>query len=71
MLFGDARYHLNMARHVRLRLSKQVPQETAVRGLCNFSVKRINKIIQMPKDQFDKHTFVELRDHWNSVLFPS
>ena len=62
IIFGDAKYQLNMSRQERLRLPSRLPMEESINALKQYTVKRIRELCEAHQSQMSKTDFVELRN---------
>lgn len=64
-IFSDAHYKINQNRQEKLRLPTRMPSDEAVHTLRNFTVSRIERLVDMfqkSSDDFGKTEYVELRN---------
>ena len=61
-VFGDASYHINRSRQVKLRKPDQLPVEEDVRKLRSSIMDSIERICNDPFCLMDQHSYVELRN---------
>jgi len=61
-IFGDAVYHLNRKRHIKLRRPQQMPSEDQVSKLKTYTVNRISTILNDPFILWNSLCYTELRD---------
>lgn len=62
MLFGDAQYHINKARQIKLRRPEQLPPDSDVSKLRQYTVNRMKVIVEDKYRHWTTHDYGELRD---------
>ena len=61
-IFGDATYHLNRSRQIKLRKPTNLPLEEDVAAMRTHVLSQITKYTSDSFHLFDQHSFVELRN---------